>query len=113
MDEKKKDKIKNKDAKCLVPFTSNTPRTEQNAPSSVFLTPPSTGGQEKDSLKKAAYIPCFPRYAGKIPFNLSLEAEELEQEYKFDIVKELYLRKAEQTVIKHILSYLDDLSLFR
>ena len=113
MDEKKKDKIKNKDTKFLVPFTSNTPRTEQNAPSSVFLTPPSTGGQEKDSLKKAAYIPCFPRYAGKIPFNLSLEAEELEQEYKFDIVKELYLRKAEQTVIKHILSYLDDLSLFR
>ena len=110
MDEKKKDDAKNKDAKYLIPFSSNTPRTDRTSASSVFLTPPSTGRQHCDSIKN---IPCFPRCTGKIPFNLSLEADELDQEYKFDIIKELHVRRLRHTVIKQILSFLDDLSLIR
>jgi len=64
-------------------------------------------------VEKAVRIPCFPRYSGKIPFNLSLDAEELDQDYNFDILKELCVREMQQTVVRQMLRYLDDLSLFR
>ena len=113
MDEKKEDQHWKKASKFLAPFSANTPRTDSTSAASVFLTPPSSGGQQNDSVEKAVRIPCFPRYPEKIPFNLSVDADELDQEYNFDILKELCVRKMQQTVVWKILRYLDDLSLFR
>ena len=113
MDEKKEDQHLKNTSNCLVPFSANTPRTDRTSAASVFLTPPSSGVQQNVSVEKAVRIPCFPRYSGKIPFNLSLDAEELDQDYNFDILKELCVREMQQTVVRQMLRYLDDLSLFR
>lgn len=114
MDDKKKDDKKDKSTKFLVPFSPNTPRPVRNSSSSVFLTPPCTGdGQHVDSIEKAIRIPCFPRDTAKIPFNLSFEKEDIDQDYKFDILKALDQCRLLQTVIKKVILYLDDLSLIR
>ena len=112
MDGKKKEDNETKESKFLVPFSSNTPTTS-GLSSAAILTPPSTGGLECDSTEKAVKIPCFPRNTERIPFNLSFEADELDQEYRIDILKALQESEMKYTVIKHMLKFLDDLSLFR
>lgn len=113
MEEKKKDGNAKKSSKFLVPFSPNTPRPARDTTSSVFLTPPYSAECQGGSVEKAIKIPCFPRDSVKIPFELSFEVEELDRDYKFDILRALRDSDLIQTVVKKILEHLDDLSLFR
>ena len=105
----KKDKYPEdeKKSKCLVPFSPNTPRTK----STVFFTPPySAEGSASENAPRR--IPCFRR-EGKIRFDLSLEADELFDEVREDILRRLNDKSMVNTVCKIIFKYLDDLSLCR
>ena len=103
----KKDKYQHeKKSKCLVPFSPNTPRTK----STVFFTPPYSA--DSSSSERAPRIPCFRR-EGKIPFDLSLEVDELFEECREDILRKLNDNSMVHTVCKMIFKYLDDLSLCR
>ena len=106
MDKKDKYHEDEKTSKCLVPFSPNTPRTK----STVFFTPPYSAGSS--STERAPRIPCFRREE-KIPFDLSLEVDELFEEYREDILRKLNDHSMVHTVCKMIFQYLDDLSLCR
>lgn len=107
MDKKDKYPEDEKKSKCLVPFSPNTPRTKSN----VFYTPPySAEGSSTENAPRR--IPCFRR-EGTIPFDLSVEADELFEEYRQDILRKLKDKSMVHTVCRMIFKYLDDLSLCR
>ena len=103
----KNEKAVKKGSKCLSLLSSNTPVTRTLASSSVFFTPPYSGGSSSEDRSRRA--PFFPRETGAIPLDFGIEFNE---EYRFDIIGKLY-EGSVHTVFKTIFNYLDDLSLFR